>query len=216
MLSSQAQAQTYFDKPRTLIGRVFGLLAISMVFTAIGAFFAPRLSTQALSLGSMGALVAWLILFVVPRLPSMIRLGIFYFFSVCQGLALGSAVNNYVARGQGEVITLAAVLTAGVTLALGIYAWTTKRSFAGWGSYLFTGVIGILIASILGFFIRAPLYHFVLAWVTAIVFGAYLMHHVQRLKAPTGDAIGLAIGIYFDILNLFWSILRIVNTTRRM
>jgi uncharacterized protein len=216
MAVSQTRTHGGISGPSTLIGQVFGLLAIAMGFTAMGAYFAPRLSTQALQIGALGALISWLVLFLIPRLPSLVRLGIFYVFSVCQGLALGSAVNSYVARGQGEIITLAAVVTGCVVLALSIYAWTTKRSFAGWSGWLFMGLIGVLVASVLGFFISAPLFHFVLAWATAIVFGGYLLQHVQRLKSGTGSAIGLAIGIYFDVLNLFWAMLRMINATRRM
>ena len=70
-------------------------------------------------------------------------------------------------------MALAASTTALTLGALAVYGWTTKRNLAGWGGYLFIGLIGILIAGIVGLFVQAEPFHVVLAGVTAIVFGGY-------------------------------------------
>jgi FtsH-binding integral membrane protein len=79
------------------------------------------------------------------------------------------------------------------------------------GGYLFIGLIGILLAAIVGIFIQAPLFHVALAAVTAIVFSGYTAVHFQQLRRNQGEPIGLALAIYLDILNLFWAILRLLN-----
>ncbi|MDP9311054.1 MAG: Bax inhibitor-1/YccA family protein [Chloroflexota bacterium] len=199
----------------TLVGQVLSLLAFSMVFTTGGAFVAPVLGASALSIGGLGALATFAVLFFWQRLQPVLRLAVFYLYSVFQGITLGTVIRSYVAAGQADVVVLAAGTTAGLTLALAVYAWTTRREIAGWAPYLFMGLIGVLIAAIVGLFVRAPLFHLVVSAATAIVFSGYLLFHVQQIKSGRGDPIGLAISIYIDILNVFWSLLRILSELTR-
>jgi FtsH-binding integral membrane protein len=207
--------QTLGRRGTTLIGQVFGLLAFSMAFTAGGATVAPLLGPSALSIGGLGALVTFAVLYFGRRLPSVLRLAVFYLFSIFQGITLGQAVRGYVAAGQGEIVALAAGTTGGLVLLLGGIAWFTGRDLRNQGGYLFAGLLGVLIASVVGIFVRAPLFHLVVAGATAIVFSGYLLYHIGQLKRGNGDAIGLAIAIYLDILNLFWALLRIINEVMR-
>jgi modulator of FtsH protease len=72
-------------------------------------------------------------------------------------------------------------------------------------------LIGVVIASIAGIFIRAPIFQLGLASITAILFSGYVLYDVQQVKYAGADAdpILLAIDIYLDILNLFLALLRI-------
>ena len=195
----------------TLVGQVFGLLGFSFVFTAVGAVLAPRFGPAAGTVGGIGGLIVLLILILARGIPPILRLGLFYLFSVLQGLVLGVVIGGYVARGQGDIVILAAGVTAGTLGVLGAWGWTTKRDLSGWGSVLFIGLIGVLLAAIVGIFVDAPLFHVFVAAATAIVFSGYTAVHFQQLRRGRGDPIGLAIAIYIDILNLFWAILRLLN-----
>ncbi len=199
----------------TLVGQVLGLLAFSMVFTAGGALVAPMLGSSSLTIGGLGALATFAVLFFWQRLQPVVRLAVFYLYSVFQGITLGTVIRSYIAAGQADVVVVAAGTTAGLTLALGVYAWTTRREFAGWAPYLFMGLIGVLIAAIVGLFVQAPLFQLVVSAATAIVFSGYLLYHVQQIKSGRGDPIGLAISLYIDILNVFWSLLRILSELTR-
>ena len=80
----------------TLAGQVFGLLGFSMVFTMGGALLAPRLGPGAFwisLIGSFGCLIA--LFFLKDKSP--INLGLFYAFSVAEGLLLGIVVEQYFA-----------------------------------------------------------------------------------------------------------------------
>jgi len=208
MFRSQTQDVT---APRsTLAAQVFGLLGFSFVFTAAGAFFAPQFPsvTPFAGIGGLGIL---LVLGFVRGLAPTLRLGLFYLFSVLQGFVLSAVLRGYIAGGQGDIVVLAAGVTAGTLAVLGGYGWATKRDLSGLGGYLFIGLIGILIAAIAGIFIQVPLFHVVLAGVTAIVFSGYTAVHFQQLRRNQGEPIGLALAIYLDILNLFWAILRLLS-----
>jgi modulator of FtsH protease len=195
----------------TLTGQVFGLLGFSFLFTMGGAFLAPRLGPGAFwisLIGSFGCLIAlWFL-----KNKSPINLGLFYLFSVAEGLLLGLVVETYLARGMGAVVINAAGTTAALVLALSAYAWTTKRDLSGMSGFLMIGLIGVIIAGLINFFLRSPIMYFVISAVTAVVFGGFLMVDMQRTRdarGGTGDAIMLAIAIYLDIFNLFLSILQI-------
>jgi FtsH-binding integral membrane protein len=207
----RTQTQGAVARQSTLVAQVFGLLGFSFLFTTAGALLAPRLGPSATSVGGIGGLIVLLVLIFVRSLPPVLRLGLFYLFSVLQGLVLGMVLRGYFAAGQGDIVVLAAGTTAGTLAALGAFGWTTKRDLSGLGGYLFIGLIGILIAAIVGIFVRAELFHVVLAGATAIVFSGYTAVHFQQLSRGQGEPIGLAIAIYLDILNLFWAILRLLN-----
>lgn len=209
------QAQAAAQARNTLLGQVLGLLAFSMIFTAGGAFVAPVLGSSALTVGGLGGLITFAVLFFWQRLQPVLRLAVFYLYSLFQGITLGAIIGSYVVAGQADVVVLAAGTTAGLVLALAGYAWTTSRDLSGWGAYLFMGLIGVLIAAVIGLFVQAPLFQLVVSAATAIVFSGYLLYHVQAIKSGRGEPIGLAISIYIDILNVFWSILRILSEITR-
>lgn len=207
----RTQPQSTTEVQSTLAGQVFGLLGFSFLFTTAGAVLAPRLGSAAGTVGGIGGLVVLLILILVRGLAPPLRLGLFYLFSVLQGLLLGIAVSSYIAAGQGDIVALAAGTTAGTLGVLAAFGWTTKRDLSGLGGYLFIGLIGVLIASIVGLFVQAPLFQVALAGVTAIIFSGYTAVHFQQLRLNQGEPIGLALAIYLDMLNLFWAILRLMS-----
>jgi len=197
----------------TLTGQVFGLLGFSLLFTMGGALVAPHLGPGAFILslvGSFGSLIAlW---FLKDKSP--INLGLFYLFSVAEGLLLGLLVESYLARGMGGVVVNAAGTTAALVLGLGAYAWTTKRDLSGMGGFLTMAVFGLIIAGVINIFVHSGPLSLLISAATVIIFSGLLMYDMQRLrgaKGGTGDAIMFAIAIYLDIFNIFISLLQILG-----
>jgi modulator of FtsH protease len=197
----------------TLTGQVFGLLGFSLLFTMGGALVAPHLGSGAFILslvGSFGSLIAlW---FLKDKSP--INLGLFYLFSVAEGLLLGLIVDMYLARGMGGVVVNAAGITGALVLALGAYSWTTKRDLSGMGGFLTMAVFGLIIAGVVNLFVHSGPLSLIISAATVIIFSGLLMYDMQRLrgaKGGTGDAIMFAISIYLDIFNIFISLLQILG-----
>ena len=139
-------------------------------------------------------------------------LGLFYAFSIFEGMALGVIVESYIQRGMGAIVISAAVTTAGLVTLLGAHAWTTKRDLSGLGGYLMAGLLAVVVASLVGIFLRTPLFHLILSAATALVFSGFVLYDIQRLRNAEGtqyDAVLLAVSIYLDIFNLFLAILRL-------
>ena len=209
----------YYDRPMervaprgTLVGQVMGLLAFSLLFTAGGAVIGRAMGPGGMLVSIVGSIACLIALWFLRTKP-VVNLGLFYGFSVFEGMALGLIIDAYVARGMGSVVINAATTTAGLTLALGAYAWTTKRDLSGMAGYLTAGLIGVIVASLVGIFFQSPMFHLLLSAATAVLFSGFVMYDLQRLKyadsSAAGDAVMIAVSIYLDIFNLFLAILRL-------
>lgn len=199
------------DQPAVL-GKVLGLLGFAFLFTAGGALIGRSLGPGAFLLsiiGGFGTLIA--LNFLKDRSP--LNLGLLYAFATFEGMALGLILESYIARGLGSVVINAAVSTAAVTLAAGGYGYTTKRDLSGLGSILFVGLIGVVVASLVGIFIHLPLLYIVISAVSALLFTGFLVFDLNRVAqsrgATAGQAILLTVSVYLDIFNLFLALLRI-------
>src|ERR1700687_4449957 len=143
------------DRPAVL-GKVMGLLGFAFLFTAGGAVIGRTFGPGAFLLsivGSFGTLIA--LQFLRDRSP--LNLGLLYAFATFEGMALGLILESYVARGLGGVVLNAAATTAAVTLAAGTYCYTTKSDLRGHGGIVFVGLIGVVVASVVGIFVQLPL-----------------------------------------------------------
>lgn len=202
----------------TLVGQVMGLLAFSLLFTAGGYLVGRPLGALGMIVSIVGSIACILALsFARQKMSPMVALGIFYLFSVFEGMALGLIIDSYLQRGMGSVVVNAATTTGALVLMLSAYAFTTKRDLSGMGSYLMVGLLAVLLAGLVGmvlslFGVPLGIFGFLLSVVTAILFSGFVMYDMQRLKyaeAGRDDPIMLAVGIYLSIFNLFLAILRI-------
>jgi len=199
------------DRPAVL-GKVMGLLGFAFLFTAGGAVIGRTLGPGAFLLsivGSFGTLIA--LQFLRERAP--LNLALLYGFSTFEGMALGLILEAYVARGLGGAVFNAAATTAAVTLAAGAYGYTTKRDLSGLGGILLVGLIGVVVASVVGIFVQLPLLYIVISAVAAVLFTGFLVFDLNRVAnsrgATEGQAILLAVSVYLDIFNLFLALLRL-------
>jgi len=198
----------------TVMGQVLGLLGFSFLFTAVGAWLGVNLGPGAFVpalIVSFGALIA--LYFVRDRSP--LNLGVLYTFATAEGVTLGLLLQSYLARGLGDIVIDAAATTAAITLAAGAYGLTTRRDLSRLGGILFVGLIGVIVASLLGIVIHLPLLHLGISVVAAMIFTGFLVYDFNRVAntavASTGDAIMMAVAIYLDIYNLFLNLLTVLQ-----
>jgi modulator of FtsH protease len=195
-----------------VLGKVLALLGFSFVFTAGGALIGRNLGPGAFFIslvGSFGTLIA--LQFLRERSP--INLALLYGFATFEGMLIGLILEAYIARGMGAVVLNAALTTAAVTLAAGTYGYTTKRDLSGMGGILFLGLLGVIIASVVGIFIQLPLLYVGISAVAAVLFTGFLVFDLNRVAqmrgATEGQAILLTVRVYLDIVNLFLALLRL-------
>ncbi len=123
----------------------------------------------------------------------------------------------------GTSIATTFVVTAGMFGALALYGTTTSRSLAGAGQFLFMGLIGLVLASIVGMFWQNSALQFLISVVGVIVFTGLTAWDAQRLKqmavtVPESQlgsyAILGALALYLDFINLFIFLLRFMGGRR--
>jgi modulator of FtsH protease len=195
-----------------ILNRVLGLLGFAFLFTAGGAVIGRSLGPGAFFLsviGSFGTLIA--LQFLRERSP--INLALLYGFATFEGMLLGQILDAYIKGGMGGVVVNAGLTTAAVALAAGAYGYTTKRDLSGMGGILFIGLLGVIVASVVGIFIQAPLLYIGISAVAAVLFTGFLVFDLNRVASMRGATEGmtilLAVSVYLDIVNLFLALLRI-------
>jgi FtsH-binding integral membrane protein len=123
----------------------------------------------------------------------------------------------------GASVASTFVVTAGMFGSLALFGTFTSRSLAGWGQFLFMGLIGVVLASIVGIFWQNDALQFVIAFCGVIVFTGLTAYDAQRLRnmalsLPDGRvgayAIVGALALYLDFVNLFLMLLRLFGGRR--
>ncbi len=200
-----------------LISKVMGLLSASFLFAFIGTL----LGMFVLHLNYGGgywvvAIGGFIVLLVLNFNINTRGLNLFllFLFTLLEGIALSPLIALYLGAGAGVILAEAFLLTAVTSLALSVYAWTTKRNFNRLGGILFVGVILLIVAMLLGFFFHSTIFALLISVLGVGIFSAYVLYYVQQAKylADTmPNAIGLTVSLFITLLNLFLFILRILS-----
>jgi len=140
---------------------------------------------------------------------------VFWFFAGLMGLSLSSIFLVY----TGASITRVFFITAGMFAGMSLYGYTTKKDLTGWGSFLFMGLIGILIASIVNIFLASTALQFAISVIGVLVFAGLTAYDTQSIKSQywEGDdsetqakkSIHGALRLYLDFINMFLMLLRL-------
>jgi FtsH-binding integral membrane protein len=140
---------------------------------------------------------------------------VFWLFAGVMGLSLANIFLVF----TGASIARVFFITAATFAAMSLYGYTTKRDLTGFGSFLFMGLIGIVIASIVNIFIASSAMHFVISIVGVLVFTGLTAYDTQKIKemydAVDGSdvagkkAIMGALSLYLDFINLFMMLLHL-------
>jgi len=217
------------ERVGAFLSRVYGWMFAGLLITAVTAFVVAS-SPALIEIVFLNRLVFWaliiaqlgLVFYLSARVEKMAPLtaaGLFILYSALTGVT--SSVILLVYTGASIVSTF--IITAGMFGTMAVFGTVTKRSLAGWGQFLFMGLIGIIIASIVGFFFQSDLMQFVISVVGVIVFTGLTAYDAQRLKhmavaLPDGRigsyAVVGALSLYLDFINLFFFILRLSGGRR--
>jgi hypothetical protein len=144
---------------------------------------------------------------------------LFIGYSALTGVTLSAILLVF----TGESVFTTFVVTAGMFGALAAYGTVTRRELSGLGQFLFMGLIGLVLASIVGLFWHNDALQFLISFIGVIVFAGLTVYDAQRLKelafatssGPTsGTTIVGALALYLDFINLFLFLLRFVGNRR--
>jgi modulator of FtsH protease len=112
----------------------------------------------------------------------------------------------------GLLIMTAFAGTAAVFATMATIATVSKRDFSGMGSWLFAGVIVVLLASIANVFLHLPALMLAVAVMAMVIFSAFILYDVQRIiNGGETNYISATLAIYLDVYNVFTSLLQLLG-----
>jgi FtsH-binding integral membrane protein len=211
----------------TLIRQVYAWMGGGLMLTAfmamvtvssptiLNAVFGNRLVFYGLILGELGLVVA--ISGAINRLSAGVASLLFVLYAALNGITLSVIFAVYTAQSVASTF----VITAATFGAMSAFGYLTRRDLTGWGSFLFMGLIGVVIASLVNIFTRSSAASWVISAVGVIVFTGLTAYDTQKIKAmaATGaegrkPAILGALTLYLDFINLFLMLLRLLGNRR--
>ena len=144
----------------------------------------------------------------------------FWLFAGVMGLSMAYIFIAF----TGASIARVFFITAGTFAGMSLYGYTTKKDLTGWGSFLFMGLIGLIIASIVNIFLKSPMLYYVISWIGVLVFIGLTAYDTQRIKelyyaSDTAEISGKkaimgALKLYLDFINLFIMLLHLFGQRR--
>ena len=145
---------------------------------------------------------------------------LFFVYASLVGLSLSTIFHVY----TGASITRVFFISAAAFGSLGIWGYTTKRDLSGFGTFLFMGLMGVVIASLVNIFLSSSQFDWMISIVGVGVFAGLPAYNAQRIKGiyVEGDdaavagrkAVMGALSLYLNFINLFMLLLRLAGNRR--
>lgn len=231
--SSQAKLLSQpLVETRSLLRNVYLYMLLAMTVTA-GASWFTLSSGLVQSLGSpwllFGVFMLQLILvgtlaFALQKLSVPVAFLVFFGYAALTGFTLSGIFLYY---GVAD-LTLAFVSAAALFLTMSVVGVFTKADLTKMGTYLFIGLIGVIIAMLINIFLRSSMMDLVISIIGVIIFTGLTAYDTQKLVKMSRDpriqnsegslmtklSIMGALALYLDFLNLFLFLLRIFGRNR--
>ncbi|MDP2619771.1 MAG: Bax inhibitor-1/YccA family protein [Hyphomicrobiales bacterium] len=208
--------------------RVYNYMAIGLGLTGVAALgtFTLALNNQAFAELIYVSPLRWVIIlaplamvfllsFRINRMSVAAAQTTFWVYAAMVGLSLSSIFLVYTTTS----ITRVFFITAATYGALSLYGYTTKKDLSGWGSFLFMGLIGIIIAMLVNLFLVSSALQFAISVIGVLVFAGLTAYDTQQIKEMyyVGDdgtvagrkAVMGALRLYLDFINLFLMLLQL-------
>ena len=213
---------------RAYMIRVYNYMAMGLALTGLAAFatmtsgLAPVLFVGPMKWVVLLAPLA-MVMFLSFRIQSMsvpaAQLA-FWVYSALVGVSLTPIAFIYTGASIAKVF----FITAAAFGSLSLYGYTTKRDLTGFGAFLFMGLIGLILASLVNLFFMSSAVSFALSVVGVLVFTGLTAYDTQRIKSmyyQSSDSVSVgrmavmgALTLYLDFINMFMSLLRLFGDRR--
>jgi hypothetical protein len=221
------------DVSSLFLAKVFNWMAIGLGLTGLTAFMTSN-SEAALTLIFGNRLVFFGLIFGelglvmypsarIQKLSAQTATTLFVVYSILNGVTLSAILLAYTATSVASTF----FITAGMFMAMAVYGTVTKKDLTGMGAFLFMGLIGMIIASVVNIFLGSPMVSWIVSAVGVLVFTGLTAYDVQKISrigaggimengatAIRKGAIMGALALYLDFINLFLSLLHLLGNRR--
>lgn len=211
----------------SVLKRVYLWMTFALVITGLTAMYvvksqaileliySSQYSIMVLFLVQLG--VVWLLSSCIHKLSFVVATLLFILYSVLTGIVFSSIFFAYTLGSIANVF----LITAGTFAAVSCFGLLTKKDLSNWGTYLFMGVIGLIIASLVNWFFKSEMLYWISSYIGVAIFVGLTAYDTQRIKAMVQEgsmegevatnriALMGALSLYLDFINLFLYLLRI-------
>lgn len=214
------------ESARVFMQRVYAWMTAGLALTG-GVAFAVAQSPAAmqailplsfpLMLGTLGLVFA--LSMIAPKVSGPVAASMFLGYAFLNGLTF-SVIFLVYSLGS---ITSAFFITATAFAALSVYGTVTKRDLSAWATFLFIGLVGIVVAGIVNIFLQSAMLDFVKSCAAVLIFAGLTAYDTQKLRqyhANSGYSSAAALAVtgalmlYLDFINMFITILRLFGRRR--
>ncbi len=224
----RSQGVYYSTGLRSYLTKVYNYMALALGITGLIAFltvffdlFQVIYSNPVLSIVVMLSPIA-LVFYMSHRLQylsAQSTVTVFFLFSVLMGLSLSYIFIVYTTENIARAFFITSIMFGSMAL----YGNSTKKDLTSMGSFLIMGIWGLIIASIVNLFLGSSPLYFAISFISVIVFTLMTAYDAQRIKdvyyryndgseaVITKLAIFGATNLYFDFINVFLNLLRLLN-----
>ncbi|MEK7990023.1 MAG: Bax inhibitor-1 family protein [Thiotrichaceae bacterium] len=211
--NEEATAPSVSDTNK-LIRNTYTLLSLTLLFSAVTGGYA--MMTNMAPIHWIIYLVGFIGLFFLTNMLRNSVWGLVSIFALTGflGLNTGGIINIYLgnfANGQ-QIVTLAFGMTAAIFLGLSGYALTTKKDFSYLTSFLFAGVIVVLVAAVANMFFQIPALALALSAVMVLLMCGYILYDTSNIvNGHETNYIMATVALYVDIYILFLNLLQLLG-----
>ena len=208
---------------RSYFNDVFSRMTTALLISAMFAYIGMRVPML-----YAGGILTWMIILAPLAFVLVMSFGAERFsdrglllmlmgFGAAQGLSMGALLFIYTAHSVITAFLMAAIVFG--TFAM--IGYTTKRDLSAMGTFLFVGLIGIIIASIVNIWLNLTALAFVVNVLAVLIFTGLTAYDMQKLKhiyLDGGDSSRVrtfgALSLYLDFINIFVSLLQLIGNKR--
>ena len=208
-----------------LLKRVFGWMTLGLSLTGLTALAINNVPGMQLALVKSPGLLLVLVLlqlgvviflsFGIQRMSKEVAMASYLFYSLLTGVVFSTLFLMYTSASLALTFFICAAMFA----AMALYGMFTKSDLSGMGTFLFMGVIGLIVASLINMFLHSAQFDFITSIFGVIIFTlftAYDVHNIKRMgmhllgegEEMTKVSIISALQLYLDFINLFLYLLR--------
>lgn len=229
--NSLTVAQARQEASTVFLAKVFNWMAIGLGLTGIIAYVTAQ---SGLALTIVASPIFFVLILAelgmvfylsarVEKIQPGTATGLFVGYSALNGLTLSAIFLAYTTASIGGTF----LITAGMFGAMAVYGLVTKRDLSGLGSFMFMGLIGIILASVVNIFLQSSSLYWTISVIGVLVFVGLTAYDVQKIKnmgeqgimeqgevAVRKMSIIGALALYLDFINLFLMLLRFFGSAR--
>jgi uncharacterized protein len=207
---------------------VYNYMAVGLSLTGLVAaiavgtgFYQQIAATPLIWLVMLAPLAAVLFLSIrIERISFATAQTVFWVYAGLMGLSLAGILLVYTGTSVARVF----FISAGTFAAMSLYGYSTSRDLSRFGSFLFMGLVGIILASVVNIFVASSMLHFVVSVIGVLLFIGLTAYDTQRIKqiylSGRGGTelakLGLmgALTLYLDFINLFVMLVQLTGDRR--